>query len=278
MLKWGKLAASLAALGSAGAAQSTVATAHVEVMVLGTYHFDNPGLDLNNAKVDDVLKPARQAELDKLAEALASFRPNKIMIERIVNEPGLVDPSYAKFTPADLSKDRDERIQIAYRLARRTGASVFGIDEQPSKGEPDYFPFQPVADWAKANGKEHHLAVLMSNGEQIAKKLEADQKTKSIAAMLMDRNDPAAIQREQQLYYGALAFGGIDQQPGADLNAMWYLRNAKIFGKLQTVAQPGDRIVVVYGSGHNYWLRHFASTVPGYELIEAGPYLAKAVR
>ena len=272
-----RMMASIAVL-AAGAADAETRVAHVEVMVVGTYHFDNPGLDLYNAKSDDVLKPARQAELKRLSDALARFRPTKVMVERVVAAPGLLDPAYAKFTTADLGKNRDERVQIGYRLARQTGAPVFGIDEQNSKGEPDYFPFQPVADWAKANGKESHLAALMSNGEQIAKQLEADQKTKTIPQILLEKNAAGTIEREQQFYYGALAFGDTDKQPGAELNAMWYLRNAKIFAKLQTVARPGDRIVVVYGSGHNYWLRHFAKTAPGYALVEAGPYLARAAR
>ena len=35
----------------------------IQVMVLGTYHFGNPGLDLHNMKVESVLTPAKQAEL-----------------------------------------------------------------------------------------------------------------------------------------------------------------------------------------------------------------------
>ena len=59
---------------------------------------------------------------------------------------------------------------------------------------------------------------------------------------------------------------------------MWYLRNAKIFAKLMTVARPGDRVLIVYGSGHNYWLRHFASTTPGYRNVDPTPYLTRAAR
>jgi hypothetical protein len=73
-----------------------------------------------------------------------------------------------------------------------------------------------------------------------------------------------------------LAVGDKDQQTGADLNAGWYLRNAKIFGKLMHVAKPGDRVLVVYGSGHGFWLRHFASLTPGYRNVDVMPYLAKA--
>ncbi len=251
----------------------------VQVLVLGTYHFGNPGRDLHNAKVDDVLEATRQNELEQLARALASFRPTKIMVERIAKTSDLVDPHYAHFTAGDLARERDERVQIGYRLANRVKLGVVhAIDEQPSAGEPDYFPFPTVAAWAKANNAEGKLQALMAKGAAITAKLEADQATKTIPQMLLDRNRVDAIELEQGLYYEFLKFGSINQQPGADLNAMWYLRNAKIFNQLQQAAKPGDRVLVVYGSGHNYWLRHFAAMTPGYQLVDPIPYLDRATR
>ena len=88
-------------------------------------------------------------------------------------------------------------------------------------------------------------------------------KRHSIASVLADLNRPEKDEHAQAWHYRVLAYGDTDKQPGADLNAMWYLRNAKIFAKMMTVAKPGDRLLVVYGSGHNYWLRHFAKTTPG---------------
>jgi hypothetical protein len=76
------------------------------------------------------------------------------------------------------------------------------------------------------------------------------------------------------LYYGLLQFGDTEDQPGAELNGAWYTRNAKIFAKLMTVARPGDRIVVVYGAGHAFWLRHFIENTPGLELVDPVPFLA----
>ena len=75
-----------------------------------------------------------------------------------------------------------------------------------------------------------------------------------------------------------LSIGDTEQQPGAEFNAMWYLRNAKIFAKLMTVAEPGDRILVVYGAGHAYWLRHFASETPGFTNVDPAPYLQIAAQ
>jgi hypothetical protein len=51
------------------------------VLVLGTYHMDNPGPDLHNTKADDVLAPKRQAEIEELTAVLARFRFTKIAVE-----------------------------------------------------------------------------------------------------------------------------------------------------------------------------------------------------
>src|ERR671919_1630039 len=148
----------IAAIMTAAQAAAWEPEANVDVMVLGTYHMNNPGLDLANVKADDVLKPQRQKELEALAAALAEFRPTKIVVERIAQTPELLDHRYAEFTPLDLGKNRDERYQVAYRLAHRLGQkTVYAIDEDPGEGEPDYFPFGKVVEWAKANGKEAAL-------------------------------------------------------------------------------------------------------------------------
>lgn len=254
---------------SAGAAAEPAKP--VEVMVLGTYHFDNPGLDLHNVKAEDVTTPKRQAELAALARALAEFRPTRIMVERVVAAPDLVDPEFAAFTPAALKSERSERVQIGYRLAYELKLGrVYGIDEQHD------FPFGKVSEFAKAKGMQARIDALMAKSAAAARDIEEKQTTHSIAELLIDQNDPAGPASSIDIYYELLGIGDTEQQPGAHLNAMWYLRNAKIFAKLMTVAEPGDRILVVYGSGHNYWLRHFAANVPGFRNVDPVPYLRKA--
>ena len=114
----------------------------------------------------------------------------------------------------------------------------------------------------------------MGDGNKLTNASE-HQASRTIAGVLVERNDPRITADEQTVYYGILAVGDSGRQPGADLNAMWYLRNAKIFAKLARVARPGDRVIVIYGLGHNYWLRHFAQTMAGYRNVDPVPFLAK---
>lgn len=256
-----------------------VPPAPIEVMVLGTYHFDSPGLDLNNPEVDDVRTPKRQRELDAVARAVARFRPTMVAIERRIAGADLVDRRYEDYDEGNLRTDKDERIQLGYRIARLAGVRVVhGIDEQPEGGEPDYFPYGTLVAYAKRSGKEIALDRVMAAGPAATARFEAMQRMQSIGALLADWNDPANPVADQSIYYGMLGIGDTRAQPGADLNAAWYLRNAKIFAKLMTVARPGARVLVVYGAGHGYWLRHFARETPGYRLVDVRPYLRDAVR
>ena len=78
---------------------SSPATVPIQVMVLGTYHFDNPGQDLHNMKVDSVLTPAKQSELADVASRLAKFNPTKIAVEALSDRPDFVSNKFDGFTP-----------------------------------------------------------------------------------------------------------------------------------------------------------------------------------
>lgn len=247
----------------------------VQVMVLGTYHMSNPGQDLHNARIDPVTTPEKQAELEAVAEALARFRPTAVAVERIApDQSTLLDPRYPAFTPADLLTNPDERVQVGYRLAHRLGLErVYAIDEQDREGQPSYFPFEDVQRWAEANGGGERLGAMHGEIAALLADLERRQAVETASQLLVGINAPERIRWDQGFYARLMTFGAGDDQPGAVLNARWYARNAQIFARLLQVARPGDRIVVVYGSGHNYWLRQMVQTMPGFVLVEPSEYL-----
>ena len=247
--------------------------APIQVMVLGTYHFGNPGLDLVNMDSDDVLAPHRQAELEGLAERLMAFRPTAIAVERIRRTEDALDPNFADFVPEDLSRQRDERVQIGYRVAHEAGLDrVYAVDTQ--EGEIAYFPFDRVEAFAARTGREDEIAGLIDTIKTQAGSLMQDQATTPIPELLARQNDPAIIRTmHSDFNYGLLDMSDMEDPAGAVLNYGWYARNAEIFSNIAEFAEPGDRILVIYGSGHSYWLRHFAQETPGFELVEAVSYL-----
>ncbi|MBC2777516.1 DUF5694 domain-containing protein [Parasphingopyxis marina] len=276
----------LVALGSPAWSQATgeneadvpAETAPVEVMVFGTYHFANPGRDLANVDVDDVLAPHRQAEIEALVDAIAAWRPTRILIETEAGAPNFEVAGYREFTPAMLGERRNEIVQIGYRLAHRLGhEAVYGFDERGGEGEPDYFPFDAVQSYAAAHGQREIVDGLLAYIQAEVAAMSDFQRDHSIPENLMSSNDSAANRAgHSSFYYGMLAIGDGETQPGAELNAYWYMRNAKMFAKIGLIAEPGDRIFVLVGAGHRYWLSHFAENAPGYVAVDPMPYLEAA--
>ena len=138
-------------------------------------------------------------------------------IERRIAGADLVDRRYEDFDEGDLRTDKDERVQLGYRIARLAGVRVVhGIDEQPEGGEPDYFPYGNLVAYAGRSGKEAALDRVMAAGPRTTARFEAMQRTRSVGALLADWNDPANPVADQSIYYGMLGIGDTRAQPGAD--------------------------------------------------------------
>lgn len=255
------------ALGTALLATWAAAQAPVQVMVLGTYHFGNPGQDIHNARVDDVLAPQRQAEVQAVVRALAAFAPQRIAVERVGGDAGEL-PSYADYLAGKRDQVRNEVEQIGFRLGRELGLkAVQGIDVA---GE---FPFAPVQAFARQWGREAELKASLDSIGVRVKAFEAEQRTASIGQLLRRINEPAAITQDHGWYMQALRWGQGSDQPGMRLVAAWHARNLAICARLAQQVQPGERVLVIYGSGHSHLLRRCVAEMPGWQLIDPLAFL-----
>lgn len=143
------------------------ASPSVEVLLLGTVHLDNPGRDVNNPTVPDVLLPEKQAELAALRDSLAQFRPTKMAIEVRRRHQAAIDSLYRRF---------------------RAG-----------------------------------------------------------------RMDTSFV--------------------GADVVAQYHKRNLRIFANLAQIAEPGDRIIGIFGNGHMPYLRPLVEASPKLRFVDPLRYL-----
>jgi hypothetical protein len=248
----------------------------IQVMVLGAFHMGNPGRDVANAEIENMLTEQRQAEIAAIGNALLEFNPTVVAVERITQEPKYIDPKFVGYTPDDLLENADERYQLGYRVAGLAGiARVYGIDEQPTDDEPDYFPFDKLMAQAAEIGESEKINAKIADVQEMMAEFSAMQKDMNVAELLILQNEEGRFS-SADFYYETFGYDRGEKQPGAELQAYWFMRNAKIFSKLVQVTQPGDRVLIVYGAGHKYWLDHFATHTPGFVMIDPVPYLEKA--
>jgi hypothetical protein len=226
------------------------AAAKAHVLVLGTFHMANPGRDMFNVQADDMLAPKRQAEIAAFVEALKAFRPTKIAVEAPVDKPE-INQKYQQYLAGKYALTAGEVDQIGFRLGKELGhTQLYPINVMAD------FPFEAVQDFAKKNGKEELLNRSLEQGPKGVARISDWLKNGSVGDTLRHMNEEEEIRQDQALYMTFARFAGNGEYPGPDLLTAWYGRNIRIFGNLRNVIDsPSDRVLVIYGAGHAYWLQ-----------------------
>ena len=239
------------------------------VLLVGTIHLANPGRDMANVAVEDVLAPGRQAELEELAVRLAGFGPTKVAVEAPYGDDA-VHHRYAEYRRTGQLPGRSEVDQIGFRVAARMGHStVWPADVE------DVF-FDPEVERVAA--ADARLASLYEGLQRAAQQLAARQQdwlaTSTIGATLARANRPGALHEALALYVRYLApIADPPSYPGPDMVAAWYRRNLRILAHLEAVCASEDRLLVLFGHGHVAALCHLLALSDRFELVDPEPYL-----
>lgn len=250
---------------------ASAVTPQAEVLVLGTYHMDNPGLDLHNTKADDVLTSRRQAEIEELTNVLARFRPTKIAVEWDAGNQAGLDRIYQEYVAGQHPLTRDERQQVGMRLAKSVGfKKLYAIDTAWD------FPYGSLVNWAKANGRSAELEAIDRLGNEQSK-TDGDYLLSHTVLEVFRRLNSAESVANDAAFYARFGHFGDDSDPaGARLLTRWYERNTFILTSLLGVIEPRDRVLVLYGAGHQILLRRFIADDPTLKLRTLDDVLASA--
>lgn len=218
-----------------------------QVMVLGTYHMNNPGLDLVKSKVKDVLASDRQREITEVIEALKNFSPTKIALES--EDEKAWNDHYRSYLKGEYTLTRDERDQIGLRLAKELGLkNVYAVDAKLDMDFDKPMGFLAQHDKAK-------LDQIMASVAKVGPLLEEIDQKYSVGQILALNNSDPFIRMGQSFYMNMVSASNQTEFPGPDMLGDWYKRNLRIFSKIQTATKPGDRVLVIFGSGHVKYLR-----------------------
>lgn len=247
-----------------------------QILILGTYHMDNPGQDAINLRADDVLGEKRQREIIELVDRLGRFKPTKIAVEAPYRSTAYPE-RYQKFVAGEHKLGRNEIEQVGFRLAKMMGhATVYPIDFPmwmngllPSEIEqPKPKPRPSPAPEAKAAGQQRALPPHIARTEEL-------MRTGTVTDVLGHLNSEAYVRADHAGYMGMLLPNeDVAIYGRADLLTNWYKRNLRMFANINRVAEfPSDRILLIVGSGHLKILSDLALDSPQFCLVEAGLYL-----
>ena len=232
-----------------------------EILVLGTFHMNNPGHDVFNMQVDDVLAPKRQAEIAQVIETLKRFNPTKIALEADVYSDRR-PKEYADYLAGKHELTRNEIEQLGFRLAKELGhKTVYPVDVDGD------FPWQRFVNYAKGSGRAKELDALTGEIGAMVKAQNAYLGSHTILETLLYMNADQKVAEDVGFYYREAQLGEAGDWPGADLVADWFRRNVRIYSNvMQLVASPNERVLVIYGAGHLGWLQHDFASNPNVRL------------
>ena len=240
-----------------------------QVLVVGTFHFNYPGLDeLKTEESDkiDVLKEPKKSEVTELVEYIKKFNPTKIAIE--------AKPGYGwndKLKDYKLGKYRDkrgERYQLAMRIADDFDIdTLYTVDTKALSDDlhnQDSLFYKSLTNKINWELEDPYWDAAKTYFDYREKQM----KPTKILNVIRSMNTREGHNTNFGLYLtGAFATG---EGQGADNFSMWwYNRNARIFSNIVNITESSeDRILVIFGNGHAAILRQFFEASPQYDFIE----------
>ena len=245
------------------------------LLVLGSYHMNNPGRDAFNLEADDVLAPRRQEEIRDVVTRLRAFHPTQVAIERSWRLGDDWQKDYEAFRAGNFSLTRDERHQIGFRVAADADVErVTAVDWDWEDGEVTGPDPEDQWEYAAAYQPELHRRIEeFGRGHiaEMARLLESG----TVRDLLRWLNSPDQEAANHRVYLGTLALTGSPATPvGVAWLAGWYRRNLIILTNLvRLAASPHDRVFAIYGAGHVPLLRQFAQLSGLFHVEDALDYL-----
>ena len=253
-----------------------------KAMILGVFHFSNPGLDSYKEKYTvDILSDKRQAEIKVLLDKLKEFKPTKILIEGLrIEYDSIYNSMYNNYLKGefDISNRRNENYQLGFRLAKELGHDrIYASDVKSGRwiGEKiDWDNYdadtytKSLGQYKKANRYDYNKGSMLSDSLKTVR---------TLTQYLYMENQPSHSLKSHQQYLTMTIEGAGDLFIGADSVARWYKRNIRISANVYDITDfdKEDRILMIYGAGHVWQLRQFFTDSPDFDYVEVNDYLGK---
>lgn len=250
-----------------------------KVMVLGVFHFHNPGLDSYKPQFPfDILEQKRQEELDTLLHRIAQFKPTKILLEwNRIRSDSATNAKYQEYLNGDydISEKSNEVFQIGFKLAKKMGHKTIYCSDAKAEWFGVELDWENYDSDAYLRSKDQYEKVKRYDHEPFYRYLDSLKTVQTLSEHLAILNEPSVSLKDHQAYLVAALEGAGDNYVGADGIANWYRRNLRIYSNAfdLTDFDKEERILMVYGAGHLWQLRRLFMESPDFDYVEANDYL-----
>jgi hypothetical protein len=234
-----------------------------EALLIGTFHYNNPGADVAKTKSFDILNEKSQLELDQISSKIKRYNPAKIFVEWPYQEQNELDSLYqlyrsGKYFSNDSLTDfykKNEIFQLAFRIAKINNLDkVYAIDYTETE-----FPYQEVMNDIESNNQ----TALKEKIEQAIANFTRDfdsmiNSGASLTALTLALNTKEMKFASNDLHNMFSAAGAPEEFTGVYLTSEWYKRNLYMWSLIQKHTSDSDkRIMVLTGMSHTAMLEWF---------------------
>lgn len=248
--------------------------ATAKLLILGTFHFKDAGLDSYKPEVDvDIMSETRQKELSEILDQLAEFNPTKILIEVKADREAEFNKRFSQYLAGEYELGSNEIYQVAFKLAKRLGHQrLYAVDASGRR----YNDLPSAEEYAEEHGQAFPVADSWSERFMEAYGVEDRAKAeRTLSEHLLFLNSEEQLRFSHGHYVlSYLAMGDGDEYPAADhVTGWWYNRNLRILGNIYRVMEPGDRLLLLIGAGHVPIIHHALDSSPEIDLIDLSSIL-----
>jgi pheromone shutdown protein TraB len=268
-------------------AVSLISQAQKQALLIGTFHFHNPGMDAVKVNTFDVMSPASQKELEYITDQIKKFHPDKIFVEwNYKDQKGLdslyqlyTTGAYGTFVEAKYKGKKDynfykknEIIQLAFRAAKKAGLKQVNAIDYPMN-----LPFDTVMKVINSSGQSGLMNEINATIAEQGKLTNEKISKMNLTALLEDNNTSTYRTMNNGLYIKYFNKAGLQNNfAGADGVTAWYKRNLYMYSLIQKATQPQDqRIMILLGSGHVSMINKFIDDEQAFKVVELKDLLDK---
>jgi hypothetical protein len=235
-----------------------------KVILLGCFHFDNPGLDVAKFANADILSAKRQQEVLEVVNKMKRYNPSKIFIENTPSTQPYYDSLLQQYKIGKFDLKASETYQLGFRLAKELNlTTLYPVDYRNAE-----FPFDSLMKSAGDAGQFDLIRGFKSIIDSVEKHFNESLQKNTITEMLLEQNTAHAIDVQTSIYYDLLVAGKKGNHVGSYLTSEWWRRNIIIYENiLKSLDGKEECILVIFGSGHTALLHNMMKYNNRFELI-----------